>query len=171
MIIVAFAGLWGIPKLLRNVQVPDFLKNLLVFSMLFLTFMRFVLGLGFSNLLVVIPMVLSCICWLIIFWLNPSQIGMVLLLGGVFMNSAVIFANNGRMPVSREQALKMGTTDIGHTGKDQQYIFINEKTKLPFLADKFYFPPDTIVSTGDYFILASLLVMGIQNRKTKVPSQ
>jgi hypothetical protein len=88
---------------------------------------------------------------------------------GWLLNSLVILANLGRMPVDLEQAKKLPySIEPLLNGSDFKHTILTNETSLPFLADIMHmpFPIPRVISIGDLFIMlgAFLLVQRIMNK-------
>jgi hypothetical protein len=88
---------------------------------------------------------------------NRRHLSMVAVSTGIIMNSAVIIANSGTMPVSRGMFEKY----FPNISLSRGYAFISCDTKLVFLGDVISFPCASAVwSLGDLLIfLGSLLII------------
>lgn len=83
-----------------------------------------------------------------------------LVLWGLLLNTLVILANGGHMPVSPD-ALKRagieGWEELLKNRGDAVHSLLDESTRLPFLGDVIALPPlRKAVSPGDLFILAGI---------------
>ncbi|WP_236630211.1 DUF5317 domain-containing protein [Thermus thermamylovorans] len=91
---------------------------------------------------------------------NRHLRSLYLVLGGLFLNTLVIFANGGHMPVSLaalERAGLEGWEEILKERRDAVHTLLDENTRLPFLGDVIALPPlRKAVSPGDLFILAGI---------------
>ncbi|TFU17290.1 hypothetical protein E0489_03770 [Thermus tengchongensis] len=80
---------------------------------------------------------------------------------GLGLNTLVILANGGHMPVSLEtlrQARVEGWEEILRTRADAVHSLLDETTRLPFLGDVIPLPPlRKAASLGDLFILAGIV--------------
>ncbi|WP_152560829.1 DUF5317 domain-containing protein [Thermus caliditerrae] len=79
---------------------------------------------------------------------------------GLGLNTMVIVANGGHMPVSLSALKRAGVEgweDILKTRGDAVHGLLDEDTRLPFLGDVIPLPPlGKAVSLGDLFILAGI---------------
>ncbi len=79
---------------------------------------------------------------------------------GLGLNTMVIVANSGHMPVSLSALKRAGVEgweDILKTRSDAVHSLLDEYTRLPFLGDVIPLPPlGKAVSLGDLFILAGI---------------
>ncbi|WP_243091259.1 DUF5317 domain-containing protein [Thermus neutrinimicus] len=91
---------------------------------------------------------------------NRHLKSLYLVLFGLFLNTLVIFANGGHMPVSLETLKKAGIEgweELLRTRADAVHTLLDESTRLPFLGDVIALPPlRKAVSPGDLFILAGI---------------
>lgn len=107
--------------------------------------------------------VISYILLLVAIMLNIKKNYMKILFIGVMLNAAVIFANEGKMPVSltgfsgiqQESVIIDRAYDIKHTG-------VNKDTNLVYLADIILipkpYPLPKILSIGDVFIMLGVFL-------------
>ncbi|MDW8018369.1 MAG: DUF5317 domain-containing protein [Thermus sp.] len=91
---------------------------------------------------------------------NRHLRSLYLVLLGLSLNTLVIFANGGHMPVSLaalERAGVEGWEEVLKTRADAVHTLLEEGTRLPFLGDVIPLPPlRKAVSPGDLFILAGI---------------
>ncbi|WP_460388465.1 DUF5317 domain-containing protein [Thermus thalpophilus] len=91
---------------------------------------------------------------------NRHLKSLYLVMVGLLLNTAVIFANGGHMPVSAEALRRAGLGDftpIVKTKGDAVHALLDETTRLPFLGDVIPLPPlRKVVSPGDLFILLGI---------------
>ncbi len=92
---------------------------------------------------------------------NRHLKSLYLVLLGLFLNTLVIFANGGHMPVSLpalRQAGIGGFEAILRTKGDAVHALLDETTRLPFLGDVIPLPPlQKVISPGDVFVLLGLV--------------
>ncbi|TFU27334.1 DUF5317 domain-containing protein [Thermus tengchongensis] len=92
---------------------------------------------------------------------NQHLKSLYLVLFGLLLNTLVIFANGGHMPVSLaalERAGLEGWEEILRERRDAVHTLLDENTRLPFLGDVIALPPlRKAVSPGDLFILAGIV--------------
>ncbi|HHV99420.1 MAG TPA: DUF5317 domain-containing protein [Clostridiaceae bacterium] len=104
------------------------------------------------------------------FWFNRYYSGMVFIGIGYLMNTVVMAANGGRMPVSEKV---LAATSISHfidnikTGKDIKHVIMNSGTKMKFLADIIPIPGFLgsmmqVVSIGDLVILVGIFILTVE---------
>ncbi|GLV47844.1 hypothetical protein TJA_10040 [Thermus sp. LT1-2-5] len=91
---------------------------------------------------------------------NRHLKSLYLVLVGLILNTMVIFANEGHMPVSAEALERAGLGDFVPIVKakgDAVHALLDETTRLSFLGDVIPLPPlRKVVSLGDLFILAGI---------------
>jgi hypothetical protein len=91
---------------------------------------------------------------------NRHLKSLYLVLVGLLLNTAVIFANGGHMPVSAEALERVGLGDfvpVVQAKGDAVHALLDETTRLPFLGDVIPLPPlRKVVSPGDLFILLGI---------------
>lgn len=91
---------------------------------------------------------------------NRHLKSLYLVLLGLFLNTLVIFANGGHMPVSLAALERAGIAEFAsllRTKGDAVHALLDENTRLPFLGDVIPLPPlRKVVSPGDLFILLGL---------------
>ncbi|MFN3179522.1 MAG: DUF5317 domain-containing protein [Thermus sp.] len=91
---------------------------------------------------------------------NRHLKSLYLVLLGLGLNTLVIFANGGHMPVSLDALKKAGIEgweELLKTRGDAVHTLLDESTRLPFLGDVIALPPlRKAVSPGDLFILAGI---------------
>ncbi len=91
---------------------------------------------------------------------NRHLKSLYLVLLGLFLNTLVILANGGHMPVSLEALQRAGVKgweEILKNRADAVHTLLKEDTRLPFLGDVIALPPlGKAVSLGDIFILAGI---------------
>jgi hypothetical protein len=94
---------------------------------------------------------------------NRHLKSLYLVLLGLFLNTLVIFANGGHMPVSLTALQKAGLgglEDFLREKRDAVHTLLDETTRLPFLGDVIPLPPlRKVISPGDILIL--LGIMGV----------
>lgn len=108
---------------------------------------------------------------------NRHLKSLYLVLLGLFLNTLVILANGGHMPVSLDALKRAGVAgweEILRNRADAVHTLLDEKTRLPFLGDVIALPPlGKAVSLGDLFILAgiaSVVVEGaLRGRQLPLP--
>lgn len=113
----------------------------------------------------------SLIGFLIFAWLNRGLPGMPVLLAGLFLNSLVIAANGGWMPISPEMASHLtGASTASYAGRASRFgqkdiVLLPQNTNLAFLSDRFLLPGwlpykvafslgDVLVAIGAFWLLA-----------------
>ncbi len=91
---------------------------------------------------------------------NRHLKSLYLVLLGLFLNTLVIFANGGHMPVSLETLRRAGIEgweELLRNKGDAVHTLLDESTRLPFLGDVIPLPPlRKAASLGDLFILAGI---------------
>ncbi|RTH38600.1 hypothetical protein CSW37_04025 [Thermus scotoductus] len=91
---------------------------------------------------------------------NRHLKSLYLVLLGFFLNTLVIFANGGHMPVSLETLRRAGIEgweELLRNKGDAVHTLLDESTRLPFLGDVIPLPPlRKAASPGDLFILAGI---------------
>ncbi|WP_243027611.1 DUF5317 domain-containing protein [Thermus albus] len=91
---------------------------------------------------------------------NRHLKSLYLVLLGLALNTLVIFANGGHMPVSLDALKKAGIEgweDLLKTRGDAVHTLLDESTRLPFLGDVIALPPlRKAASLGDLFVLAGI---------------
>lgn len=91
---------------------------------------------------------------------NRHLKSLYLVLLGLFLNTLVIFANGGHMPVSLETLRRAGIEgweELLRNKGDAVHTLLDESTRLPFLGDVIPLPPlRKAASPGDLFILAGI---------------
>jgi len=92
---------------------------------------------------------------------NRHLKSLYLVLVGLLLNTLVIFANGGHMPVSSTALHRAGIgefADLLRDKGDAVHALLDEKTRLPFLGDVIPLPPlRKVVSPGDLFILLGIV--------------
>ncbi|BAW02612.1 hypothetical protein TTMY_2247 [Thermus thermophilus] len=92
---------------------------------------------------------------------NRHLKSLYLVLLGLFLNTLVIFANGGHMPVSLAALERAGIAEFAgllRTKGDAVHALLDETTRLPFLGDVIPLPPlRKVVSPGDLFILLGIV--------------
>lgn len=116
-------------------------------------------------------LVVSLVGFLIFAWLNWGLAGMPVLLAGLILNSLVIAANGGWMPISPETASHLTGTSAASYGSggsrfgQKDIVLLPQKTRLVFLSDRFLLPAlfpyqvafslgDVLVAIGAFWLLA-----------------
>ncbi|NLC69596.1 MAG: DUF5317 domain-containing protein [Clostridiaceae bacterium] len=101
------------------------------------------------------------------FWFNKKYAGIDTIALGTALNALVIMFNNGRMPVNREILSRNGlwqAIEMVEKGLDFKHVFIDESTRLVFLADIIE-PPGIfgffmrIISIGDVLITLGIGIL------------
>ncbi|WP_041439009.1 MULTISPECIES: DUF5317 domain-containing protein [Thermus] len=91
---------------------------------------------------------------------NRHLKSLYLVLYGLLLNTLVILANGGHMPVSLDTLKKAGIEgweELLKTRADAVHSLLDESTRLPFLGDVIPLPPlRKAASPGDLFILAGI---------------
>jgi hypothetical protein len=91
---------------------------------------------------------------------NRHLKSLYLVLLGLLLNTLVIFANGGHMPVSVEALKRAGVEgweEILKNRSDAVHSLLDETTRLPFLGDVIPLPPlRKAASLGDLLILAGI---------------
>lgn len=102
---------------------------------------------------------LSLLLLIVAFWLNRRVPGMALLGVGLLLNSAVILANEGRMPVALEALKAAGMADSRaefESMPSANSTLMGENTPLWFLGDIFAVPKQiplaNVFSVGDVLV-------------------
>lgn len=93
--------------------------------------------------------------------------GMPLVALGAFCNFLVVVSNGGRMPASKEMALRLGLFSIAERlqqGMYPEYTLMGETTRLNFLGDvlpyfSLVFRRPFVVSVGDYLLGAGIFLV------------
>ncbi len=99
----------------------------------------------------------SYLILLIGIWFNRNLPAIRVIAIGVLLNSVVIIANGGRMPVSAEALTKAGleySIPLLEQGNYLKHTLLTSKTAFPFLADVIplpppYYPGGKVISFGD----------------------
>jgi hypothetical protein len=110
--------------------------------------------------------------------LNLSHWPMIILLGGILLNFAVVLANAGFMPVSGE-SLRWAGYDMSRIPSsgllDMNHILTTAQTRLPFLSDILAiqkpYPFPQVISIGDVLMCLGLLlfiVIGMSPKKRRM---
>lgn len=109
---------------------------------------------------------ISYILMFIVLILNIGKRYMKLIFIGTLANFAVIFANNGQMPVSVQGLKATGQYERveangGHL--DMSHTLIDESTRLSFLGDVIILPKPyplaKVISMGDVFVAAGVFLL------------
>lgn len=94
------------------------------------------------------------------FYQNRHLKSLYLVMLGLGLNTLVIVANGGHMPVSLEALKRAGVEgweEILKARADAVHSLLDENTRFPFLGDVIGLPPlRKAVSPGDLFILAGI---------------
>jgi len=104
------------------------------------------------------------------FWFNRHYSGMLFIGIGYLMNTIVMAANGGKMPVSEKV---LAATNISHfidnikSGTDIKHVIMDNGTKLKFLADVIKVPGFLgsmmqVVSIGDLVILIGIFILTVE---------
>ena len=95
-------------------------------------------------------------------WQNRHLRSLWLAAFGLALNTVVIWANGGQMPVSAGALKAAGLEDFLHfmeTSSDAVHSLINESTRLWFLGDVIPLPWfKKVISPGDAFLILALLL-------------
>jgi hypothetical protein len=107
-------------------------------------------------------LVASLILFLIFAWINHRLPGMPILIGGLLLNSIVIVANGGWMPISLKTADLLTGKDVlqfmnlGSRFGEKDILMLEQNIRFGFLADRFllpaWFPYRVAFSLGDILI-------------------
>lgn len=96
---------------------------------------------------------------------NLDQWEMIVVLSGVVLNFAVVIANGGYMPVSREilEASGYPLNELKNARIDMNHILTGDDTRLRFLADNIpltrLYPMKKIISLGDILMSAGVFML------------
>lgn len=106
-----------------------------------------------SSLLIVVGLLVS-----------SRKPGFILSGFGIVLNAAVVFANDGRMPVSKMALESLGLIDqlqFLQSGKSATHFIASDTTSLKFLADIVPIPLITpkVISLGDAFLAIGIFLI------------
>jgi len=133
-------------------------------------------GRGACAILRMSVLILSYILLFSWFWYNRRFAGIWVVSAGSMMNTAVIMANAGYMPVNYDVAIKAGLGNYLQANGallDGRHILMSSTTKLPFLGDMLH-PPSflalfmQVVSPGDIAIGIGLAVLFFEFIKREI---
>lgn len=137
---------------------------LIAFSIQILSQVLGYLGISFFlDRSIIIQGIIYCLM-LTWFWLNRQYVGLCLIGAGCILNTVVIMANGGRMPVNYNlisASKASAAADIIKSGLDSKHVIIDQGTRLTFLADIIHLPGFLgfmmqVVSIGDIVVVAGL---------------
>jgi hypothetical protein len=115
-------------------------------------------------------------------WLNRHIPSMWIIIIGVMLNTFVIIANGGRMPVSTNALYAAGleqSIPLLLQGNHIKHTLMTDKTILPFLGDilplhRAYYPGGNVISIGDVILYLGVFsviqrVMGKRKSRRGLP--
>lgn len=128
-------------------------------------------------------MILSYLILIFVAWSNRSLPGVKVILLGILLNSLVIVANGGFMPVAPQTLTRVGHTHLVATlesgarvAMSKDVLLWPEQTRLWFLSDVFVIPEryplagsfslgDMLIACGVFILLQNALLITSQERR------
>ncbi len=109
--------------------------------------------------------ILSFVLLVMFFFIQGNQPVFVIIGLGILLNTLVIAANEGMMPVDSTRLPAYVYEELASGGKSPFHTIIDEDTRLEYLGDRITIPYDRnrLLSIGDIILAAGMVILIQQN--------